>query len=664
MTPTSNNHSRVSRPNTHRRRILRWALVVLTVLGVVAAGVVPFVGSASAQETVAADIVIVIDRTPNMENDRDVLAEEIASYARELEDDRIDARFAVVAYERSGQNNTAVVQGFTRDRDALSEAFEYETFGTIENASGGILTAASLDYRQDAERVLVVISDEDDDGTSDSREAALDAVERLNATLVAVSPDQNDVDDLQRMALISDGRWVDIENRPFETVLDDLFDVVTREVKDIPDSDEPARFEVTGTFNRSEVEVGEPVGLTVDIANVGGQNGSIIYLLEVDGDLVNQSNGGIKLEPGEVVTVSETLTLDRRGGYNIEVSNRLVGRVTVTALRETNATVGLRDTPAGDDRLALSVRDARAGDPVTLELPTLQAGRDSGVVFDELRITPNEVVRNLTADVRQTTTKPPDTPARPDGVRPFLTWLRVDATGAERVENVTFGLRVSEANLEGLPPENLAVYRYAGTNSGGWTALETNVTAEANGTYRYEVVSPGFSTFAVGVRDGEFTVVDANASARSVGVGESVTVDAVIENTGEFDGDYRAVLSANGEFVNDTVVRVPAGEARNVSFTVAFDTAGEYRLAVGERGAGRVTVEPSATPTPTATPAAEPTPTPTATDPATPSASPTATATPGSGSPASTATDGQPGFGPAVALVSLAGAMLLWSRRD
>ncbi len=631
--------------------------VGLVVLAVVAAGLVPFVGPASATRTTAADVVIVFDRTVGMDAERDTFRERIANLTADLAAEDVDIRYAVVAYEGNDPGDTELIQGFTRDADRLREAFEFELFGTTENASHGIRLATGLDYREDARRVVVVVTDEDDDGTITARTAAREALEETNTTLVAVSPERRQPNDLRRLAESVDGRWVDIDRGDFEDVLEETFTVLDQVVRGYAPPDQPAEFTLDTTLNRTEVEIEEPVALTVDIKNVGGRNGSFIYLLHIDGDLVNQSQGGIRIRPGDTVTISETLIFDQRGGYNVEVSNRLVGRVVVTALRETNATVGLRDTGAGGDRLALSIRDLRADETVTLELPALQTGREGGVVFDELRVGANGVVRNLTADVRQTATRPPNVPREPDDIRPALTWLHVDPTGTERVENVTFGLRVREARLEGLPPENLAVYRHAG--GGGWTRLATTYTGEAGDDYRYEVTSPGFSTFAVGARDGTFEVVSTNLSDRSVGVDEPVTVTAVVENVGEVDGDYRAILRANGEFVNDTVVRVPAGETRNVSFTAAFDAAGEYRLRVGDRGAGRLTVVAPATST--ATPTPEPTPTDPAPDPATPTATPTA----GEETPEPTASDGQSGFGPAVALLALlVGALLATRRRD
>jgi PGF-pre-PGF domain-containing protein/PGF-CTERM protein len=643
-------------------------LVVGVVLAIVVAGVAPFVGTASAQEGGQADIVFVFDRTGSMSDERDALKAEISSVSQQLQDDGVDARYALIAYEGTAPGETQLIQDFTADVATLNSALDFRFFGSTEDASNAILDATELNYRSDATRIVIVFTDEDDDGSSTARENALQAIQDTETILIAVSPNNDGTRELKTMATEVGGRWVDIEGGDFSAVLEEVVDAI-REVTERSTTvrRQSARYDVTGTFNRTTVEVGEPIELVVNITNVGNRDGAFPYVLTADNQVVNQSIGRISVPEDETVTIRETLTFDDRGGYYVLVSSRYVGRLVVTELRETNATVDFRNADPGSDTIVAVLRDVRPGQPIGFELPSLSVGVDQGVVFDEVTVGANRTLRNVSLGLTQTASQPDGVPDRPDdGVRPFITWLDVNVTGTDpgNVENVSMVVRVRAPRLEGLPPENLALYRYTG--SGDWTRLETNYTGEIDGYYRYEVTAPGFSTYAVGVRDGQFRIVSTSLDEASATVGESVTVRAVVENTGSVDGDYRAVLSANDEFVENSVVTVPAGETRNISFTVGFDAAGDYRLALDDREVGTLTVEPAPTPTPTATPAS--------TETATPEPEPTATATEASGpdsgdgddseeTPATTESGGQPGFALVTALLALLAAALLATRR-
>ena len=63
-------------------------------------------------------------------------------------------------------------------------------------------------------------------------------------------------------------------------------------------------------------------------------------------------------------------------------------------------------------------------------------------------------------------------------------------------------------------------------------------------------------------------------------VGQSVSISANIANQGRWAGDYTAVLKLNGETVASEMVRLGAGQNRQVSFTMAGLDYGQYQVEI------------------------------------------------------------------------------------
>jgi PGF-pre-PGF domain-containing protein len=84
--------------------------------------------------------------------------------------------------------------------------------------------------------------------------------------------------------------------------------------------------------------------------------------------------------------------------------------------------------------------------------------------------------------------------------------------------------------------------------------------------------------------------VDASVGATEVEVGDSVTVTATFENTGTAEGSETVDLTVDGETRESREITVAADESVTVTFTVSFDEAGDYAVAVGGLSAGTVGV--------------------------------------------------------------------------
>jgi hypothetical protein len=65
-------------------------------------------------------------------------------------------------------------------------------------------------------------------------------------------------------------------------------------------------------------------------------------------------------------------------------------------------------------------------------------------------------------------------------------------------------------------------------------------------------------------------------------VGDTITVNTSVSNTGDEPGIYTAIFTVNGEEVSRELISVGAGDSEEVSFEFIRQEAGDYELAVGE----------------------------------------------------------------------------------
>lgn len=80
----------------------------------------------------------------------------------------------------------------------------------------------------------------------------------------------------------------------------------------------------------------------------------------------------------------------------------------------------------------------------------------------------------------------------------------------------------------------------------------------------------------------KFDVVSLDVVPSEVKAGEAVTITAKITNVGGSEGTYTAVLMVDGIEVERKDITLPAGTTKTVSFTLAKDTPGTYKVAIGE----------------------------------------------------------------------------------
>ena len=103
-------------------------------------------------------------------------------------------------------------------------------------------------------------------------------------------------------------------------------------------------------------------------------------------------------------------------------------------------------------------------------------------------------------------------------------------------------------------------------------------------------MTDGFSPFAVGVASADLAVTDAALASEQVGAGETVSVTATVENTGDAEGTTTLALTVDGETHDELEVSLSPGERTEAQFTTTFDEAGEYTVAVEGTTAGDLSV--------------------------------------------------------------------------
>jgi predicted ribosomally synthesized peptide with SipW-like signal peptide len=177
------------------------------------------------------DLAFIHDRSGSMDNEASFLQTNITSVATQLQNSNVDAAFGLVPYESNSDGTdgdiTEVVTDITTDATQLD--FSFTIGGGTENASEAIEFALdNLTFRPDAKKILVVITDEDDDGSPAERTAALNRVDQENACLLAVSPNTTGSDELKTMSeQVQCGDWINITDGLSQQIINELVGFVT-----------------------------------------------------------------------------------------------------------------------------------------------------------------------------------------------------------------------------------------------------------------------------------------------------------------------------------------------------------------------------------------------------------------------------------------------------
>ncbi|WP_155120591.1 PGF-pre-PGF domain-containing protein [Haloprofundus marisrubri] len=250
---------------------------------------------------------------------------------------------------------------------------------------------------------------------------------------------------------------------------------------------------------------------------------------------------------------------------------------------------GSDDGDSGPDR----IKAKESNGQMTASTGTVFAGQTVGFNVDNdgslknFDITMENTVSGFNVDYADLDSQPGSVTTPPMSAVRFF---EVNANGVsdDDIDNVKFNFRLDSSELpEGVSPDDVQLLRF---HDGEWQTLETK---HRNGD-NYRASSPGFTVYAIGYDEPaqpSFALSSPSLAGTTASVGQATEVSATVENTGDAAGTYTVDLTANGDVVDTKEVTVPAGESEQVTFSVSFDEAGTYDLAINGEALGAITVQ-------------------------------------------------------------------------
>ncbi len=200
------------------------------------------------------DLAFVIDDTKHMSGQINALHFEVKDLTEKIGSSKLDTRYSLITFKGAATTRS----NWTRDAESFKKAVSrvYAVQGRDnlpDNSLAGIKKALSLGFRPDAQKIIVVVTNEPScqkgDGTSGDLPSGStyvlgdvkDELRSLGAILIAVSPDlgnpkinpyvpRSDLPkyaDMRELANEAGGLWIDINSKKFSTILEQLRGIIT-----------------------------------------------------------------------------------------------------------------------------------------------------------------------------------------------------------------------------------------------------------------------------------------------------------------------------------------------------------------------------------------------------------------------------------------------------
>ncbi|WP_081927195.1 GLUG motif-containing protein [Halobellus rufus] len=314
-------------------------------------------------------------------------------------------------------------------------------------------------------------------------------------------------------------------------------------------------------------------GTALLTAEVGGATDTAALAVTAAPSRPLSGGGGSSPPPALELRVTDQSTVEAEGGRAgdvVRISEATTG---------TNASLGERGT-VGVDALSIELANDR---DFWVSVETFEGGNASGDV-SRGQIDGGDANESLST---VSTTFESETRTLSAGYVTVTHNLEpADVTSA----TFEFSVRSDRLDELGVSPDSVTLYR----QSEGWMALPTEHVGTTGSQVRFEAVSPGFSSFAIGTGEPLTTVAEVSQAESEILAGDVAAVTATVENRGEITAEHTVDLTANGETVASETVALEPGESGEV--TLSFrPSVGEYDLTVDEMDAGSVAVsEPPA----------------------------------------------------------------------
>jgi len=183
-------------------------------------------------EIITIDFVFVLDKTGTMQRYIDAIKQNIINFTKSLLKRNIDYRLGLILFSDEVEK---IYQPTKNVYDFLNWVSAVKAYGggdEKENALEALATTTKIDYRKEATRIAVIITDapyhqlgEQGDGkTNYSTNSIISTLQKNQIRVFSITP--QDLDQYKKISQMTRGSWYDLEY-PFSTVLDNFSNQLT-----------------------------------------------------------------------------------------------------------------------------------------------------------------------------------------------------------------------------------------------------------------------------------------------------------------------------------------------------------------------------------------------------------------------------------------------------
>ncbi len=210
-----------------------------------------------AAEKVAVDFVFVVDKTGSMQPNIDAVKNNVISFTQRLVKRGIDYRIGLILFSDEVEKVYQPTNNVYDFLDWISTVKAYGGGDEKENALEALVSASKLNYRKEASKVIILITDapfhqkgEQGDGTTNQDiNSIIQLMQKHQMRLFAIVPEK--LTQYETIAKSTRGNWFDLDY-PFSTVLDNFSNQLTNlyyvtylsNKSEIPDSIEIGYYDV------------------------------------------------------------------------------------------------------------------------------------------------------------------------------------------------------------------------------------------------------------------------------------------------------------------------------------------------------------------------------------------------------------------------------------
>ena len=146
---------------------------------------------------------------------------------------------------------------------------------------------------------------------------------------------------------------------------------------------------------------------------------------------------------------------------------------------------------------------------------------------------------------------------------------------------------------EGVSEKNLFLALWDEDNQ-EWIEMESIIDLETD-TISIEISHFSIYTVMARTSPASFTIADLSVTPDVVSFGESVSITALVTNTGDLTGSYEVNLTVDDEVVQTQEVSLDGGASETLSFSITPDTIGDHTVSIGDLS-GTIEVKTPETP--------------------------------------------------------------------